>query len=761
MKKLLYFLVAIGLLIAVRASAVNVTVPQSRSQNSIPLGLTNGNYTNGYLVAGSGITVNTSTVGQITIISTGGIAQASTTSIQWVDGNRTDSYTQNGTIINPYKTVSAAVASSTSFSGYVYNLAPATYVDVPGSSFPSNSVVIQGNGSTYVPIATAMTLQSSFDIYDLTIVGDVIETDNSLTAIHKFNNGVITGNTTVAGLGLFNDQTFTGTTSSVTVKAGALTNFAGSLVYPQIVNNGILNFNDSEMISNSSNYGIISSTTGSSVNISGATFIQTGSGGAINVNNGATSTPNFLTSLSILSNTTSPLGIVNAGNAATSFCNYYASNLTGTRLYGSGTNWIPCTFESVSIHSNLLLVSSTPNTLLSTDTNKNVVSTALVAGSNISVTTSTPGIIVVASTGNQNITVTGVATGTGTTSLNLTFGATDFATSTAGNGFNISTTTSQIIYNMPTASASLFGQLSNTDWTTFNNKVGTSRQILTTSPLQGGGDLSADRTLFINQASTTGAGYLTAADWQAFNNKVGGSGGANQIAYFTAASTTASSANHVWFNTAQMEGINTGTPIATLSIQASSSAQSLPIFNVASNTLGSILQILPTAQILACTSCELTIPQGVNPTLSSSGDIAVDTTAGQLLYQSSSAVNVLDATTTKTMTIINPTANENDDFFVTDIPITITKVVCNVRQSNTSSITFNLAHSLDRSNGQSGGSGALFAAGQVCTATTTPQSFISFNDNTLAAGEVLWATSSATTLASTSSFTIYFKKDRQ
>jgi hypothetical protein len=43
--------------------------------------------------------------------------------------------------------------------------------------------------------------------------------------------------------------------------------------------------------------------------------------------------------------------------------------------------------------------------------------------------------------------------------------------------------------------------------------------ISTTSPLAGGGDLSANRTLSIAQADTSTSGYLSSTDWNTFNNK--------------------------------------------------------------------------------------------------------------------------------------------------------------------------------------------------------------------------------------------------
>jgi hypothetical protein len=49
--------------------------------------------------------------------------------------------------------------------------------------------------------------------------------------------------------------------------------------------------------------------------------------------------------------------------------------------------------------------------------------------------------------------------------------------------------------------------------------VTNARTISTTSPLSGGGDLSANRTLSIAQATTSASGYLSSTDWNTFNGK--------------------------------------------------------------------------------------------------------------------------------------------------------------------------------------------------------------------------------------------------
>jgi hypothetical protein len=104
----------------------------------------------------------------------------------------------------------------------------------------------------------------------------------------------------------------------------------------------------------------------------------------------------------------------------------------------------------------------------------------------------------------------------GSTKGAATFTASDF-NSTGGN-ISLDYTNGQA------ASGSTKGFLSSGDWTTFNGKVGTSRAINTTSPITGGGDLSADRTIAINNAaadgSTKGAASFTAADFDASSGNI-------------------------------------------------------------------------------------------------------------------------------------------------------------------------------------------------------------------------------------------------
>lgn len=93
------------------------------------------------------------------------------------------------------------------------------------------------------------------------------------------------------------------------------------------------------------------------------------------------------------------------------------------------------------------------------------------------------------------------------------------------NGFELSEIhTVDLITNTP-----INGQVLGFDGTLWVNKtiaswlgftpVTDARTISTTAPLSGGGDLTANRTLSISQASTSSNGYLSSTDWNTFNGK--------------------------------------------------------------------------------------------------------------------------------------------------------------------------------------------------------------------------------------------------
>jgi hypothetical protein len=97
----------------------------------------------------------------------------------------------------------------------------------------------------------------------------------------------------------------------------------------------------------------------------------------------------------------------------------------------------------------------------------------------------------------------------------------------SGTPLSINNNTTVPEISMAAATSSVNGYLSFTDWTTFNGKqnalgftpANNTITINTNAPLQGGGNLTADRTLSITQATISASGFLTSTDWNTFNGK--------------------------------------------------------------------------------------------------------------------------------------------------------------------------------------------------------------------------------------------------
>jgi len=101
------------------------------------------------------------------------------------------------------------------------------------------------------------------------------------------------------------------------------------------------------------------------------------------------------------------------------------------------------------------------------------------------------------------------------------------ASTTVGNPISITNNTTTPTIELLSATTARNGYLTSSDWTTFNNKqaalgftpANSTITIATTAPLQGGGNLTANRTLSITQATTSADGFLTSTDWNTFNGK--------------------------------------------------------------------------------------------------------------------------------------------------------------------------------------------------------------------------------------------------
>jgi hypothetical protein len=88
---------------------------------------------------------------------------------------------------------------------------------------------------------------------------------------------------------------------------------------------------------------------------------------------------------------------------------------------------------------------------------------------------------------------------------------------------SVATGTTTPVISMPAATTSVSGYLTNTDWTTFNNKqpAGSYLTAVTAdAPLSGSG--TSGSHLVIATANTTTTGALSSTDWNTFNNKGNG-----------------------------------------------------------------------------------------------------------------------------------------------------------------------------------------------------------------------------------------------
>lgn len=299
--------------------------------------------------------------GNIAVVSSSNLLAsfpASSTAVIYVDGNRTDSYTANGSFLFPQKTVSAAITqcnalATAGFTGCAFILSPDIYVDGAPDTFPNVPFYISGNESTLVE-PSGVTMPNSFDIFDLTIVGNVTEADTSTVVIHQFNNGAIVGNLSLAGNATLQGMAMPQTTSTLTVQKGALTNINSSFLQGNIIDAGTININDDEQLytaTNTTGYAIYASSTGSIVNVDGFTDIVTSPlTDSIYVSNGATSTPNNLTTFSIVVNTSTAGSTITAGTAATTVSNVTSlSNMIGQFIAPTGTAFVASYNEMAAI----------------------------------------------------------------------------------------------------------------------------------------------------------------------------------------------------------------------------------------------------------------------------------------------------------------------------------------------------------------------------------------------------------------------------
>jgi hypothetical protein len=159
--------------------------------------------------------------------------------------------------------------------------------------------------------------------------------------------------------------------------------------------------------------------------------------------------------------------------------------------------------------------------------------------------------------GSGTVTSVSIATGTSGTNVN--------ATGTV-------TTAGTLTVNIPTASATNTGKLSNTDWTTFNSKQaalvsGTNIKTINSNTLLGSGDVAVQDVLVsgtniktINGTSVLGAGNIAVTATPA---------GSTSEVQFNNAGAFDSDANFIWDDTNKRLGLGIAAPLGILHLKVS------------------------------------------------------------------------------------------------------------------------------------------------------------------------------------------------
>ena len=312
-----------------------------------------------------------------------------TTATIYVDGNRSDTYTANGTTQYPFKTISAAVTAGNTLAGaYSIELAPATYTDASVSTI-SYPCVIEGHGSTYVINSGAgtLTLSNIFNIYDLNLVGSFVQSNISQANFCTAFNITLLGNLTVSGsLNVMGSRVIgNGSANSlITINSTAFATLTNDIIgtataneYARISNSGALNVLNSEIFaSDNTYYAITSTTSGSAITCSGLILSNAGTGGGINCANGATTNPNEIVITEVFVNGTS-LGI-DCGSA-NSYLDVYKVFNSNTLLpvAATGTNLFSSYFGAVSVVNNINVGGLTASKAVFTDASKNLTTTGI------------------------------------------------------------------------------------------------------------------------------------------------------------------------------------------------------------------------------------------------------------------------------------------------------------------------------------------------------------------------------------------------
>lgn len=160
------------------------------------------------------------------------------------------------------------------------------------------------------------------------------------------------------------------------------------------------------------------------------------------------------------------------------------------------------------------------------------------------------------------------------------------------------------------------------------------RSISTTTPLQGGGDLSANRTLSILQSNTTQSGFLSNTDWNTFNGKFNLPSLTSGSVLFSNGTTIAQdNANLFWDDTNNRLGIGTSAPLIKLHVVGTGESEVRVSENTNNNYITLYQQALTSYLIAGRTGATSIQPLAIytggseKMRIQADGNIGINTTA--------------------------------------------------------------------------------------------------------------------------------------
>jgi len=259
---------------------------------------------------------------------------SSVTSVDiYIDGNRVDEYTPDGSINRPFKTISSSLSSITKASSL--HIAASTYTEDSAVTLPNYPIVSYGNGST-ITYTNGLTVQNpNFTRYDLNTIGTTTFSSSSIGRV-LINGGSVTGNITVNGLTDIKSCSLLGGT--ITVNSNGQFLAIVCTITSQITGNGYILIENNNINATKSTP-LVTSTTGGKLIIANCIITNLGTGGGVLCNNGATTVPNLITNNAISVASGAPVA---CGTSVT----IYSRNTIGGGI-NTGTGYMAVTSDLI------------------------------------------------------------------------------------------------------------------------------------------------------------------------------------------------------------------------------------------------------------------------------------------------------------------------------------------------------------------------------------------------------------------------------